>query len=82
MAVKTERPVSIKVCLRYQNQGNYVYFDNVCLVKDNAQSYTYDKDGNNNILYYYEYDAMNQLTYCMIMKTPKFTATHTIQAET
>ena len=39
-------PVSITVCVRYHNQSNYAYFDNICLVKDNAQSYTYDSKGN------------------------------------
>lgn len=38
-------PKSITVCVRYQNQANYAYFDSICLVKDNAQSYTYDDDG-------------------------------------
>ncbi len=38
-------PSSITVCARYHNQSNYAYFDNLCLEKDNAQSYTYDKDG-------------------------------------
>lgn len=37
---------SITVCPRYQYQENYVFFDNLCLEKDNAQSYTYDSDGN------------------------------------
>lgn len=39
-------PVSITIYLSYQYQANYAYFDNICLVKDNAQSYTYDSDGN------------------------------------
>ena len=38
-------PSSITVCVRYHNQANYAYFDNICLIKDNAQSYTYDDDG-------------------------------------
>lgn len=33
------------MCPRYQYQVNYAYFDNICLEKDNAQSYTYDNDG-------------------------------------
>ena len=41
----TRTPVSITICLRYHNQANTAYFDNICLEKDNAQSYTYDKDG-------------------------------------
>ena len=39
-------PVSITIYLSYQYQANYAYFDNICLVKDNAQSYTYDSEGN------------------------------------
>ncbi len=39
-------PVSVTICPRYQYQANYAYFDNICLEKDNAQSYTYDSDGN------------------------------------
>lgn len=38
-------PVSITVCPRYQYQGNYAFFDNICLEKDNAKSYTYNNDG-------------------------------------
>ena len=41
----SKTPVSITVCPRYQYQANYVFFDNICLEKDNAQSYTYDNDG-------------------------------------
>lgn len=44
-ASTTRTPVSITICLRYHNQANTAYFDNVCLEKDNAQSYTYDKNG-------------------------------------
>ena len=39
-------PVSITVYLRYYRQCNKVYFDNIQLIKDATQSYTYDKDGN------------------------------------
>ena len=42
---KVKTPKTITIYLSYQNQGNYAYFDNICLVKDNAMSYTYDKDG-------------------------------------
>ncbi|MCH5296100.1 MAG: RHS repeat protein, partial [Ruminococcus sp.] len=42
---KTKTPTSIRIYLSYQYQENYAYFDNICLEKDNAQSYTYDKDG-------------------------------------
>ena len=42
---KVKTPKTITIYLSYQNQENYAYFDNICLVKDNAMSYTYDKDG-------------------------------------
>ena len=42
---KVKTPTTITIYLSYQNQENYAYFDNICLVKDNAMSYTYDKDG-------------------------------------
>ena len=42
---KVKTPKTITIYLSYQNQGNHAYFDNICLVKDNAMSYTYDKDG-------------------------------------
>ena len=41
----SKTPVSIIVCPRYQYQVNCTFFDNICLEKDNAQSYTYDNDG-------------------------------------
>lgn len=42
-AVKT--PVSITVYMNYSKQANKVYFDNVQLIKDATQSYTYNSDG-------------------------------------
>ncbi len=39
-------PESITVYLRYYRQANSVWFDNIQLIKDNSQSYTYDSDGN------------------------------------
>ena len=42
---KVKTPKTITIYRSYQNQENYAYFDNICLVKDNAMSYTYDKDG-------------------------------------
>ena len=39
-------PVRIDIYLRYHQQCNTAYFDNVQLIKDVSQSYTYDKDGN------------------------------------
>ena len=41
--VKT--PVSITVYLNYSKQANKIYFDNVQLIKDATQSYTYNSDG-------------------------------------
>ena len=43
---KTYTPVQLKVSLVYTNQANHAYFDHVQLVKDVAQSYTYDDEGN------------------------------------
>lgn len=39
-------PTSVTIYLNYDYQANYVYFDNIYLAKDNAQSYTYDSEGN------------------------------------
>lgn len=39
-------PVKVRISLNYSNQANTAYFDNVSLVKEPAQSYTYDSDGN------------------------------------
>lgn len=38
-------PTAVRIYLSYQNQANKVYFDNICLEKDNAQSYIYNEDG-------------------------------------
>lgn len=38
-------PVSITVYLNYSLQANKVYFDNIQLIKDATQSYTYNSDG-------------------------------------
>lgn len=45
-ATSNKTPTSITISLRYHNQANYAYFDDISLIKDNAQSYTYDSDGN------------------------------------
>lgn len=39
-------PVSIRVFPNYSYQGNCAYFDNIQLVKEPSQSYTYDEEGN------------------------------------
>ena len=39
-------PVSIEIFLNYSKQGNAAYFDNISLVKEPSQSYTYDSKGN------------------------------------
>ncbi len=41
-----KKPVKIGIYVRYWCGANTAYFDNIQLIKDNAQSYTYDKDGN------------------------------------
>ncbi len=38
-------PTRIYIYLRYHNQCNKVYFDNIQLIKDATQSYTYNSDG-------------------------------------
>ena len=38
-------PAKIEVYINYSNQINTAIFDNIQLIKDVAQSYTYDKDG-------------------------------------
>lgn len=43
---KTYTPYQLKVSLVYTNQANYALFDHIQLVKDVAQSYTYDDEGN------------------------------------
>ena len=43
---KTYTPVSITIVPRYCFQSNYAYFDYVQLLKDVAQSYVYDDEGN------------------------------------
>ena len=40
------KPIKIRIMPRYNNQSNTAYFDHIQLIKDVAQSYTYDKDGN------------------------------------
>ena len=42
----TYTPTSILVMPRYNLQANYAYFDHIQLIKDVAQSYVYDKEGN------------------------------------
>lgn len=39
-------PIEIRIMPRYNNQENVAYFDHIQLIKDVAQSYTYDKEGN------------------------------------
>lgn len=41
---KTPKSVRADIC--YENQANAVYFDDVQLIKDESQAYTYDSDGN------------------------------------
>ncbi|MBR0535262.1 MAG: DNRLRE domain-containing protein, partial [Clostridia bacterium] len=43
---KTYTPTHIMIMPRYNYQGNFAYFDNIQLIKDVAQSYTYDSEGN------------------------------------
>ena len=43
---KTYVPTHITVHLTYANQANVAYFDHVQLIKDVAQSYVYDTEGN------------------------------------
>ena len=43
---KTYTPTKITVYLRYSMQGNKAYFDHIQLIKDVAQSYIYDTEGN------------------------------------
>lgn len=43
---KTYTPYKIKISLVFANQANHAYFDHIQLIKDVAQSYVYDKDGN------------------------------------
>ena len=42
--VKT--PTMVKIFPNYSYQGNTAYFDNIQLIKEPVQSYTYDDDGN------------------------------------
>ncbi|MBO5065075.1 MAG: hypothetical protein J6D06_03075, partial [Clostridia bacterium] len=42
----TYTPTSIEIMPRYNQQANYAYFDHIQLIKDVAQSYVYDKEGN------------------------------------
>lgn len=42
----TKTPIAIRVFLTYALQGNRAYFDDIQLIKEPAQSYTYDEDGN------------------------------------
>ena len=41
---KTPKSVRADIC--YENQANAVYFDDIQLIKDESQAYTYDSDGN------------------------------------
>ncbi|MBR2877121.1 MAG: RHS repeat protein, partial [Clostridia bacterium] len=43
---KTYTPQSIMIIPKYSYQENYAYFDHLQLIKDVAQTYTYDKKGN------------------------------------
>lgn len=40
------KPIKIRIMPRYNNQANTAYFDHIQLIKDVAQSYTYDDEGN------------------------------------
>ncbi len=66
---KTYTPTHITIVPRYNNQENYVFFDNLMLEKDVTSSYTYDKDGNivstatdSEHKYSMEYDDNDNLT--------------------
>ena len=41
---KTPKSVRADIC--YENQANAAYFDDIQLIKDESQAYTYDSDGN------------------------------------
>ncbi len=41
-----DTPVSITVKVRFAHQANSVYFDRLQLLRDNANTYTYDSEGN------------------------------------
>ncbi len=43
-------PVKISVYLRYNKQANTAYFDDIQLVKQNVATYTYDSNGNLNLV--------------------------------
>ncbi|MBQ8767460.1 MAG: DNRLRE domain-containing protein, partial [Clostridia bacterium] len=42
----TATPRNIAIYCKYNFQANYVFFDNIQVIKDVAQSYTYDDEGN------------------------------------
>ena len=42
----TYQPTKVRVILSYASQVNYGYFDNIQLIKDVAQTYEYDSEGN------------------------------------
>ena len=45
-AGNNRRPEKISIGIRYSKQENVVYFDNIQLLKDISNSYTYDNEGN------------------------------------
>ncbi|WP_407385373.1 RHS repeat domain-containing protein [Ruminococcus sp.] len=76
-------PVSIEIFLNYSKQGNAAYFDNISLVKEPSQSYTYDSKGN--LLSVVsnaeqcstmEYNGDNKLTKAIDAKGYKYTYTY------
>ena len=80
---KTYTPVSITIVPRYNYQENYAYFDHIQLIKDVAQTYTYDNDGNlistaanSEQKYNMEYDDNNDLTSYTDAAGNKSTATY------
>lgn len=44
-ANETYTPVSVLIMPRFNYQANYIYFDNLQMIKDVAQTYSYDEDG-------------------------------------
>ena len=76
-------PVAIRIFPNYSFQGNRAYFDNIQLIKEPAQSYVYDNEGNmvsvvdnakqNSTL---KYNAENKLTEYVDPKGYKYEYTY------
>ena len=43
---ENKTPILLRIDLSYEHQANPVYFDDIQLIRDESQSYTYDSDGN------------------------------------